>query len=178
MKTSVLSILSGVALATSGMVLGSVNPASAAQLWNWSYSRFGTMGGSGTFTTNDGPLPYLITDITGTSEGNMITGLIAPGGLLGNDNLLTNLNPPLQLTSNGVSFSILNFSQGINIRSNLFSVGFPPRNYSLFNANSNGRNLVTFTATYVATIPEPSSLLGYITLGGLMLGGIVRKSRK
>ena len=27
-------------------------------------------------------------------------------------------------------------------------------------------------------VPEPSSLLGYITLGGLMLGGAVRKARK
>ena len=30
----------------------------------------------------------------------------------------------------------------------------------------------------VLEIPEPSSLLGYITLGGLMLGGAVRKARK
>ena len=28
------------------------------------------------------------------------------------------------------------------------------------------------------TVPEPTSLLGYITLGGLMLGGAVRKARK
>ncbi|MCA2655808.1 PEP-CTERM sorting domain-containing protein [Microcystis sp. M061S2] len=28
------------------------------------------------------------------------------------------------------------------------------------------------------SVPEPSSLLGYITLGGLMLGGAVRKARK
>ena len=28
------------------------------------------------------------------------------------------------------------------------------------------------------TVPEPASLLGYITLGGLMLGGAVRKARK
>ncbi|GBF56010.1 hypothetical protein N0824_03896 [Microcystis sp. 0824] len=28
------------------------------------------------------------------------------------------------------------------------------------------------------TVPEPSSLLGFITLGGLMLGGAVRKGRK
>ncbi|WP_331447277.1 MULTISPECIES: PEP-CTERM sorting domain-containing protein [Microcystis] len=29
-----------------------------------------------------------------------------------------------------------------------------------------------------AATPEPSSLLGFITLGGLMLGGAVRKARK
>ncbi|MCZ8192071.1 MAG: PEP-CTERM sorting domain-containing protein [Microcystis sp. LE19-338.1B] len=28
------------------------------------------------------------------------------------------------------------------------------------------------------TTPEPSSLLGFITLGGLMLGGVARKTRK
>jgi len=27
-------------------------------------------------------------------------------------------------------------------------------------------------------VPEPASLLGFITLGGLMLGGAVRKARK
>ncbi|MFN7906669.1 MAG: PEP-CTERM sorting domain-containing protein [Microcystis sp.] len=32
--------------------------------------------------------------------------------------------------------------------------------------------------TPTATTPEPSSLLGFITLGGLMLGGTVRKARK
>jgi fructose-1-phosphate kinase PfkB-like protein len=28
------------------------------------------------------------------------------------------------------------------------------------------------------TVPEPTSVLGFITLGGLMLGGAVRKARK
>ncbi|CAO5033310.1 PEP-CTERM protein-sorting domain-containing protein [Microcystis aeruginosa] len=34
------------------------------------------------------------------------------------------------------------------------------------------------TVPAAVTVPEPSSLLGYITLGGLMLGGAVRKARK
>jgi len=33
-------------------------------------------------------------------------------------------------------------------------------------------------ASAAVTVPEPSSLLGYITLGGLMLGGAIRKARK
>ncbi len=41
---------------------------------------------------------------------------------------------------------------------------------------------VSFTATLAneppATTPEPSSILGFITLGGLMLGGAVRGARK
>ena len=34
------------------------------------------------------------------------------------------------------------------------------------------------TVPAAVTGPEPSSLLGFITLGGLMLGGAVRKARK
>jgi hypothetical protein len=37
---------------------------------------------------------------------------------------------------------------------------------------------VLTTAAPTATTPEPSSLLGFITLGGLMLGGVARKVRK
>lgn len=71
MKTKTISILSGaVALATSAMVLGLSNPVSAAQLWNWSYSGGGTLGGSGRFTTSDvrSDGAYLITDIMETAE--------------------------------------------------------------------------------------------------------------
>ncbi len=34
------------------------------------------------------------------------------------------------------------------------------------------------TVPTATTTPEPSSLLGFITLGGLMLGGVARKTRK
>ena len=89
MKTpNFVTALSGVALATSGMVFGLCLPSSAAQLWDWSYSGGGSLGGSGTFTTNDGPSPYLITGITGTVEQDTITSLFAPGFLLISDNRL------------------------------------------------------------------------------------------
>jgi len=41
-----------------------------------------------------------------------------------------------------------------------------------------GMSSVLTVPTPAVTVPEPSSLLGYITLGGLMLGGAVRKARK
>jgi hypothetical protein len=50
---------------------------------------------------------------------------------------------------------------------------------SIDRPNNGGTQLVFDNVTLDATpVPEPSSLLGYITLGGLMLGGAVRKARK
>ncbi len=54
-----LSILSGIALATSGMVLSAAPPALADLLWDWSYKcsiltrQTKCKGGSGTFTTTN-----------------------------------------------------------------------------------------------------------------------------
>ena len=109
MKTpNVVTVLSGVALATSGMVFGLCLPSSAAQLWNWSYSSVTSIGGSGTFTTNDGPSPYLVTGITGTSEGATITSLIPVGDFFGvNDNLLYS-NFPWFADLGGVAFNTSN----------------------------------------------------------------------
>jgi hypothetical protein len=99
MKRPTLSVC--IALATSGMFLGAARPASADLLWNWSYScsLFSTQtkcdGGSGTFTTTteqnvgaDGF--YIVTDMTGTVEGNTITSL-EPLNSLGfkNDNKIS-----------------------------------------------------------------------------------------
>ena len=41
-----------------------------------------------------------------------------------------------------------------------------------------GMSSVLTVPTPAVSVPEPSSLLGFITLGGLMLGGAVRKARK
>src|SRR5437870_5382925 len=58
-----------------------VEQASASLIWDWNYSRAGVVAG-GTFTTNDTPDGggfYLITDITGTRNGETITGLQPTG---------------------------------------------------------------------------------------------------
>jgi len=41
-----------------------------------------------------------------------------------------------------------------------------------------GMSSVLTVPSAAVSVPEPSSLLGFITLGGLMLGGAVRKARK
>src|ERR1700723_1105729 len=62
--------------------------------------------GSGTFiTTFEGGGVYLITGITGTVDGQTITGLISPGGFNSNDNLLY-YPPAPQLDATGVAFVI------------------------------------------------------------------------
>jgi hypothetical protein len=80
---------------------GRVRSKMADLLWNWSYkcslltTQTPCKGGSGTFTTNEmqgsgGDQYYLVTDITGTVEGNTITSLIAPKSLgYENDNKLS-----------------------------------------------------------------------------------------
>ncbi|MGH2415568.1 MAG: hypothetical protein ACRDEA_18135, partial [Microcystaceae cyanobacterium] len=167
-----------------GMVLGSSAPASAAGLtWNWSYSGNDVLGGSGTLMTKTQPTKgaYLVTSITGTAEGGSIS-LLPVNSLNMNDNLLKSPVPQVpQLTSNGASFNVsypkqpaMNFSGNIfyNTTANNYEIRIPTQ----------PNLVVTFSATQVSgtpeTIPEPSNLLGCITLGGLMLGSALRKARQ
>ncbi|MEH1887196.1 hypothetical protein [Nostoc sp. 'Peltigera membranacea cyanobiont' 232] len=79
MKT--LALLSVTAFAaTSGLVFGTMQAASALN-WNWNYSGTG-IAANGTFTTNNTPNDlgfYLISGITGTRNGETITGLQPAG---------------------------------------------------------------------------------------------------
>lgn len=170
----VLGVLSGVALATSGMVLGLVNPASAVQLWNWSYSGSGLLGGSGTFTTDDGPTDYLVTAITGISEGSAITSLYPIGGFQGNDNILNASFP--QLTFAGIAFTTsspesYNFFYDAGGSTGITGYGIVD--------SSDNFNAIAFSATPVATppvtTPEPTSLIGLVAVG---MGLLVSKRRK
>ena len=183
-----VAVLSGVALATSGMVFGLCLPSSAAELWNWSYSGGGSQGGSGTFTTNDGPGTYLITGITGTAENSPITGLLAPGSLGDNDNLLLPTYSP-QLSPGGISFQTLlnrwNLQGQLVCIPGVFGCAYelaaPNAFYVGVTFRATGRPPITpFCRTPLPCVstPEPSSLLSFITLGGLILGGAVRGARK
>lgn len=192
MKTNkVLGVLSGAAaLATSGMILGLSNPASAAVLWDWSYSGSGPSG-SGTFTTTDvrPDGSYLIEGITGTindSRSNdgpqTITSLLAPGSFQGNDNVLRATVPQLTFTG-GVGFisTDFDFIPPLNSQGLLYydPGSFRPAGYYAIAFGT--ASAVSFTATAritpPTTVPEPSSILGFITLGSLMLGSAVRKAR-
>jgi hypothetical protein len=173
-----VTALSGVALATSGIVFGLCLPSSAAELWDWSYDGGGSQGGSGTFTTTFGPgYLNLITGITGTVETEQITSLLQPGDFGGNDNfLLFGLANP-QLTFWGVSFA-----SATATNYNLRYAGNSTTEYVL-SGLWGSYSPVNFKAELrlccsAPTTPEPSMLLSFITLGGLMLGGAVRGARK
>ncbi|MEH1908165.1 PEP-CTERM sorting domain-containing protein [Nostoc sp.] len=106
-----LALLSAIVLATTfGLVFGTM-PAASALSWNWNYSGIG-IAANGTFTTNDTPNDlgfYLIYGITGTRNGETITGLQAAGTPIpGNEPFdvenLISINTQ-QLTSHGFGYS-------------------------------------------------------------------------
>ncbi|MDZ8259482.1 PEP-CTERM sorting domain-containing protein [Nostoc sp. ChiQUE01b] len=172
--------LSAIALATiSGSVFGTM-PAASALSWSWNY--FGTgVAANGTFTTNDTPNDlgfYLITEITGTRNGETITGLQSAGTPIpGNepfnvDNLIS-LNSQ-QLTGDGFGYST---SEG-NYSSPFFASFLPTPGYlEVFSAPPiipGFENLgledselpINFSATII-TVPEPASILSLLILGTL-----------
>lgn len=126
-----LTLLSATVLgATSGLVLATMQAASAIN-WNWSYSGTG-INASGTFITNNNPDDlgfYLISEITGTRNGETITGLQPTGTAIpGNepfvvDNLIS-LNPQ-QLTGDGFGYS----TAGRNFVSPFFASFLPTPGY-------------------------------------------------
>ncbi len=143
-------------------------PASASTIWNWDFSGSGITA-SGTFTTVARPNSnggYLITAITGTRNGDRITGLQTAGtSIPGNepyvvDNLVF-VGPGPQLTSPGFGFS----TSGGNF-SNAFYAAFLPKPGYLeffstppFTAGAgfgHSELPVQFSATPIST-PEPAS---------------------
>ncbi|MBE8964695.1 PEP-CTERM sorting domain-containing protein [Nostocales cyanobacterium LEGE 12452] len=115
---------------TSGLVFGTM-PAASALSWNWNYSGTG-IAANGIFTTNDTPNDlgfYLITGITGTRNGETITGLQPAGtSMPGNepfdvDNLIS-LNTQ-QLTGKGFAYS----TSGKNYSSPFFASFLPTPGY-------------------------------------------------
>ena len=100
-------------IAVMSVVAGSatIEQVSASLIWDWNYARDGVLA-SGTFTTDDIPSGsgfYLISGITGTRNGETITGLQPTGTPIpGNepfavDNLVSPNGP--QLTHNGFGFA-------------------------------------------------------------------------
>lgn len=195
-----LPILSGIALAASGMVLSTAPPASAQLSWTWSYkcsiltTQTKCKGGSGTFTTTDqegsgGGVYYLVTGMTGTVEGNEITSLLAPDFLgIGNDNKLSapsgvpflNFTPKSKVT--GIAFLTNNASPtaaNANSVYSLFIDDFVGYYYQFSGPNNLSLESVDWKSNQVGSVevPEPSGFLGIVALGGLMLlGKTLRKA--
>ncbi|MFN6483193.1 MULTISPECIES: PEP-CTERM sorting domain-containing protein [unclassified Nostoc] len=173
--------LSAIALVTtSGLVFGTM-PAASALSWNWNYSGTG-IAANGTFTTNDTPNDlgfYLITGITGTRNGETITGLQPaetpiPGNEPFNIDNLISLNNQ-QLTGDGFGYST---SEG-NYSSPFFASFLPTPGYlEVFSAPPiipGFENLgledselpISFSATIV-TVSEPTSILSLLILSTLV----------
>jgi len=185
-----LVILSATALAaTSGMVFGTMQAAFALG-WNWNYSGTG-IAASGTFTTNDTPNNlgfYLISEITGTRNGETITGLqAADTPIPGNepfdvDNLIS-LNIQ-QLTGDGFGYST---SEG-NYSSPFFASFLPTPGYlevfsvpplipGFENLGLEDSELpISFSATII-TVPEPTSILSLLALGTLCAGSALKRKK-
>jgi hypothetical protein len=175
-----LALLSIAALtATSASVFGTMQTALALN-WNWSYSGSGITA-SGTFTTNDTPDDngfYLITGITGTRNGETITGLQATGtSIPGNepfqvDNLIR-LNGS-QLTKDGFGYFTASgnysnpfFASFLPIPSYLEVFSRPPFVPGAVNFGPEDSELpISFSATII-TVPEPTSVLSLFVLGTL-----------
>ena len=129
--------------------------------------------GSGTLVVTTGTTSDTITSITGTLGTFTITGLLAPGTLEGNDNLLyPSGTAPLDTTGFAVSTS----GGNISILSQ-FAEGSPPSGNAYEEIGAAGFGVGTFAIT-PAPVPLPSSVwMLVLGLGGLGLAGRAKKSK-
>ncbi|WP_339383937.1 PEP-CTERM sorting domain-containing protein [Fortiea sp. LEGE XX443] len=187
-----LPLLSASAFAvTSGLVFGTMQAASAASLtWQWNYSGTGITA-NGNFITNDIPDDlgfYQILGISGTRNGETITGLQTTGTPIpGNepfevDNLIS-LNIQ-QLTGDGFGYSTSggNFSSPF-FASFLATPGYlevfsaPPIVPGFENLDLEDSELpISFSATIV-TIPEPTSIVSLLALGTLGAASALKRKQ-
>ncbi|WP_335168669.1 PEP-CTERM sorting domain-containing protein [Nostoc sp.] len=183
-------VLSAIALTTvSGFAFGKMQTASALN-WNWNYSGDGILA-NGTFTTNDTPNDlgfYLISGITGTRNGETITGLQPAGTPIpGNepfnvDNLIS-LNTQ-QLTGDGFGYST---SAG-NYSNPFFASFLPTPTYlEVFSAPpiipgfenlglEDSQLPISFSASII-TIPESTSIFSLLVLGTLGASSVLKRHK-
>jgi hypothetical protein len=160
--------------AVAGMVVSGTSPAQALT-WNWSATGTGISAG-GTFTTNDTPDGsgfYTISAITGNHNGNAIT-IVSPGGVGGNDNLISQSNP--QLSFNGIGYT-----DGGGTYYNIYWDG--PQYFSGFNFDNTfglqNETPVSFTASASAAVPfDTPAGQAIATFGSLFALGLMRKAKK
>ncbi|GET41407.1 PEP-CTERM sorting domain-containing protein [Microseira wollei] len=182
MKLKQSLLLAGVSQAVAaGMVMAS-SPASAAQLYNFSYSGTGidatgtlTLGAPGT-----DPGSFLITGITGERNGVAITSLLPVGSYpvgsdpvtgdpaVPNDNLFFP-NQDIKLSFAGFSFQ--------TVDGNKYNPYYDAEVKSYRECSTTGCAVedpkVTFTST---AVPEPASVLGLVAFGAL--GATLTRKKK
>ena len=154
--------------------------AAKADSFDWTYQGIDLLNGvlssgSGELDATDG----IITGISGTFNGLAITALVAPGGPLGNDNILQIPPAPLYFTPGGVSF-LESAGDQINIFAAIgMECTFPgpvcvPTGDNRYGSLSDDGNfdLGIFTLTPVMAAPEPGTaimLLPAVLFFGLFL---------
>ncbi len=169
-----------------GLALATPLPAHASRIWDWSYTGAG-IAASGTFTTTDtanGSGYYQIVGITGSRDGDAITGLQPTGTPIpGNepyavDNLISLSGP--QLTVNGFGFATATgdfanpfYADYLPSPGYLEFFSAPP--FTPVIGPEDSELPVIFTAMLATGVPEPNTLaLLFAGLAGLVAVGVGR----
>ncbi|HEX9200710.1 MAG TPA: PEP-CTERM sorting domain-containing protein [Acidobacteriaceae bacterium] len=128
--------------------------AKASTIFNFSYSGTSNSA-SGQFTADVvDATTFVITGITGITDGSAITSLLAPNTFGGNDNLITVPSPSLDL--NGVSYTLAN-GDLVNLY-DFFGTGAASVRLPNNQTNADTGTLVV-TAAVSSAAPEPSGLI-------------------
>ena len=146
--------------------------ASANNIFDWSYTDGGSNVGNGTFTTSSSGNPFTVLGVTGTADGNTITGLSLYAGA---DNLLYDpgtANPGyvdfggISFTTTGDTYNIGgSYTAGQYV---LNDSGLDPSGYPYPQA---GSYIISFS---VSEVPEPATL-GLLGLGLAGVGFMRRR---